>query len=63
MHKCTIKIKSINLAVCLNSLELKTKRLMVTAFVVCSFFLPTGLNDKNSSSELCWPACSKEGES
>lgn len=50
MQKCTKKIESINLTACLNSLELKTKRLMVTAFVVCSFFLPPGQNDKNSNS-------------
>lgn len=53
MHKCTKKIKAINLTVCLNSLKLKTKRLMVAAFVVCSLFLPTGQNDKNCNYLKC----------
>lgn len=47
------KIKNINLTVCLNSLKLETKRLMVTVFVVCSLFLPTGQNDKSSSCLNC----------
>lgn len=53
MHKYTKKVKNINLMVCLNSLKLKTKRLMAAAFVVCPFFLPTGQNGKKGNYLNC----------